>query len=144
MDQAVRGVTLSIAIASSVILAVGCGGEQTAATGEPPEVAAVRLFIKGEEVTIHVPLNRGQMERLEVRLYAANGSRITGFDDQFRLTFTFTPTSLGTVTAVPDKPLFKDITPSTSPGLLGSLTVLAEHEQTMTSRTFGPFEVLVH
>jgi hypothetical protein len=90
-----------------LVLAVGCGGEETAGTGEPPEVAAVRLFIKDSEVTSHVPLNRGQLERLEVRLYAANGSRIIGFDDQFQLTFTFTPTSLGTVTAVPDKPLSK-------------------------------------
>jgi len=144
MHVAVRSAMLAMAIASSLVLAVGCGGEETAGTGEPPEVAAVRLFIKDSEVTSHVPLNRGQLERLEVRLYAANGSRIIGFDDQFQLTFTFTPTSLGTVTAVPDKPLFKDIAPSATPGLLGSLTVLTGHQPTMTNRTFGPFEVLVH
>ena len=139
-----RGVALSIAIASGVLFAIGCGGEQTAGAGEPPEVAAVRLFIRDQEVTSHVPFNRGQPDRLEVRLYAANGSRISGFDDQFQLSFTFTPASLGTVTAVPDKPLFKDIAPSTTPGLLGSLSVLTGHQPTMTNRTFGPFEVLVH
>lgn len=144
MSVGVRGVSLAIALGASVILAVGCGGEQTAGAGEPPEVAAVRLFIRDLEVTSHVPFNRGQPDRLEVRLYAANGSRITGFDDQFQLTFTFTPASLSTVTAVPDKPLLKDIVPSTTPGLLGSLSVLTGHQPTMTNRTFGPFEVLVH
>lgn len=139
-----RGVVLSIGIASGLLFAISCGGEQTAGAGEPPEVAAVRLFIKDQEVTSHVPLNRGQLERLEVRLYAANGSRITGFDDPYQLSFTLTPTALGTVSAVPDKPLLKDIAPSTTPGLLGSLTVLAAHQPTMTNRTFGPFEVLVH
>lgn len=134
-----------IAVSGAALLAA-CGSEQLVqfTATEPPEPASARLFLGSAEVTQHVPLNAGQTHRLEVRLYAANGVRVTGYDDHFELAIELTPASLATATAVAGAPLFKDLTAAATPGDAGSLRVASFHAHTMTGRTFGPFDVLIH
>jgi hypothetical protein len=131
---------------SGVALLGACGSEQVVqfTATEPPEPASVRLFFGTAEVTQHVPLNASQTHRLEVRLYAANGVRITGYDDHFALTVELSPGSLATPAAVAGSPLLADLTASATPGEAGSLRVALLHAHAMTVRTFGPFDVLVH
>jgi hypothetical protein len=123
-----------------------CGSEQAVQfTGsEPPEPASARLIWRGVDVTAHVALNAGEMEQMELRLFAANGTRITGYDDHFTVTLTFTPASLAEVSSVDGMPLLKTMVTSTQQGLGGDLMVTWRHEHTDKSGTLGPFEVLVH
>jgi len=141
-----RTVVSVVAVVSSAVLVAACGSEQTVqfTATEPPEPASARLFLGSADVTAHVPLNAGEMHRLEVHLYAANGVRIAGYDDHFELSVELRPPSLAAVAPVPGSPLLKDLTAGATPGEAGSLRVTASHAHTATSRTFGPFDVLIH
>ena len=141
-----RQLLRALVAALSAALLVACGSEQVVqfTATEPPEPASVRLFFTAGEVTQHVPLNNGQTHRIEVRLFAANGTRITGYDDHFDLTVDFTPTSLAVAVPVAGRPLLKDLTASASPEESGTIHISFYHAHTMTTRTFGPFEALVH
>ena len=127
-------------------LTLGCGSDQAVmfAAAEPPEPASARLFINGGDVTHHVPLNSGFSQEVEVRLHAANGVRIAGYDDHFVLSIEVIPASLATASDVAGRPLVKLLTPTAPPDEPGSLRVTVHHAHTMTTRTFGPFDVLVH
>jgi hypothetical protein len=144
-DVTRRAVRACAAIGLACAIA-GCGSDQQilVASAEPPEPASVRLFINNFDFTTHIPPTSGADTELEIRLYAVNGARIAGYDDHFEVTLEFLPATLASTTPVANRPLVKMVRPTAPAGELGSLRVSVGHLHTMTSRTFGPFEVLIH
>ena len=133
-------------VAALTLMLVACGSDQAVefTTAEPPEPASVRLFMEAGDVTAHVPLDKGRTHELEVRLYAANGRRLTGYDDHFEITIEVQPASLASVADVVDRPLVKTLVSSAPAGEAGSIRILVRHPHTGASRVFGPFDVLIH
>jgi hypothetical protein len=118
------------------------GGESPA---DPQDVASVRLFDgAGTELTFHMPLNTGETIRVEVRMYAANGHQIVSVTGGEELDWTFSPSTLASSTPVDSEPLKRDVTPSDPPGTLGTLEVALHFPGDQSTKTFGPFDVLVH
>ncbi len=136
----------AIAVCATACLALGCGSDQdvTFTSAEPPEPASVRLYLNGGDVTHHIPLNSGFPQEIEIRLHAANGVRIAGYDDHFVVALELSPASLATATDVAERALVKLLTPTAPPDEPGSMRVVVQHVHTAMTRTFGPFEVLVH
>src|SRR5688500_18868975 len=135
-----------LAMVVSATLSAACGSEQAVTfTGlEPPDPASVRLFVNGADYTDHLALNTGFTQEVEVRLYAANGVRIRGYDDHFTLAVQFTPLTLVNAAAVAGRPLFLAMTSTAAPDSPGSVSVTVSHPHAMSVRTFGPFEVVIH
>jgi hypothetical protein len=132
-----------------VALLAACGGPTGGGNpdgpGEPGDIASVRLFDGvGTELTFHMPLNTGETTRVEVRMYAANGRQIVSVTGGEELTFTFSPSTLASSTPVDGEPLIRDVTPTDPPGTLGTLEVALHFLADASTKTFGPFDVLVH
>src|SRR2546422_11507887 len=93
----------------AVTFSGGCGGPlptNSAATGTPAAIAQVRLFDeeRGTDLTVHTGLPVDQSVRLEVRLYAPDGHRLTDIVGGVVLTLGFTPESLASPLPVPARP----------------------------------------
>jgi hypothetical protein len=136
-----------VALITVTILA-GCGGPLptgNAATGTPAAIAQVRLFDeeRGTDLTVHTGLPDDQSVRLEVRLYAPDGHRLTDIVGGVAMTLQFAPESLATAVPVPGRPLQTVITPTAPVGTSGSQTVTLSFPGTGTSKAFGPFHVQV-
>ena len=107
-----------------------------------PPVAILRLFDStGTDISMHIALVAGKMDRVEVRLFAADGTtRITG---GVKLAFTFSPTSLAQ--AAPLDTLIWTLTPTAPPDSSGSLSITVTQPTNSTPiQKFGPFQALVH
>ncbi|MGH7548098.1 MAG: hypothetical protein ACREMM_07980 [Gemmatimonadales bacterium] len=125
--------------------AQGGGGPGEPGPGDPRDVASVRLFdAPGTELTQHMPLVAGETTRVEVRLYAAKGRQITSVTGGLELGFAFSPSSLASSTPVDGQPLIRDVTSSAAPGTPGTLAVALYFPADASTKTFGPFDVLVH
>jgi hypothetical protein len=108
-------------------------------------VAQMRLFDSHNvELTQHVPLTSDQTTRLEVRLYAADGSRLTSVAGGAEISFRFDPPSLAAAAAVPAMPFWKDVTPTAPSGTDGWLFVSVLFLADSVTKTYGPIQVLVH
>jgi len=105
----------------------------------------VRLFDeeRGTELTVHTGLPDDQSIRLQVRLYAPDGHRLTDIVGGVELTLQFSPGSLANAIRVPGRPLEAIITPTAPTGTSGSQTVRLDFPGTGTSKSFGPFHVEV-
>jgi hypothetical protein len=134
--------------ALGVALLAACGAPHPTGGGSPAgpqDVALVRLFDgAGTELTFHMPLNTGEITRVEVRMYAANGRQIMSVTGGEELAFTFSPPTLASSTPVDGEPLVRDVTPTAPPGTLGTLEVALHFPDDLSTKTFGPFDVLVH
>jgi hypothetical protein len=137
-----RAMAFAMTLAMLVTAGVGCSDDSTGA--DDADVASIRLFVNQADVSDHIALNAGYAQRIEVRLYAADGRRITGLDDRFEVVFAFNPTSLAGSAAVGGRPLEKDVTPFAPPEEAGNLSVTVSRPEHGTSQTFGPFGVLIH
>jgi hypothetical protein len=139
----IRRLLIGFAILS---VSLACGSEQAVQfTGaEPPDPASARLFWNGVDVTQHVALNAGETAPIEVRLFAANGQRIAGYDDHFEVALLSTPASLVHLVPASAQPLTTNVTAVAQHGLGGDLSVTWRHAHSGASGTFGPFDVLVH
>jgi len=105
----------------------------------------VRLFNSGlGELTFHIPLFPGDTLRVEVRLYAADGSQITSVSGGEEVDFTFSPPTLASSTPVTGESLVRDVTSSAPPASSGTLEVALHFPVDQSTKTFGPFDVLVH
>ena len=137
---------LAVLTWAALALQGACGSRQdpTFASAEPPEPASARLFMNGVDVTSHVGLNSGAPQEIEVRLHAANGAHISGYDDHFDVTIEVEPAQLATASAVEVRPLFKLLTPTGPEHEPGALRVVVRHSHTLVVRTFGPFDFLIH
>jgi len=131
-----------------VALLAACGGSPPTGGGspaDPQDVASVRLFNSGlGELTFHIPLFPGDTLPVEVRMYAANGSQIMSLTGGEELAFTFSPPTLASSTSVNGESLVRDITTSAPSGTPGTLEVALHFPADQSTKTFGPFDVLVH
>jgi len=131
-----------------VALLTGCGAPHPTSGGSPANpqnVASVRLFNSGlGDLTFHVPLFPGDTLRVEVRMYAANGSQIMSVTGGEELDFTFSPPTLASSMPVNGESLVRDITSSAPAGTPGTLEVALHFPGDLSTKTFGPFDVLVH
>lgn len=131
-----------------VTLLVACGAQHPTGGGspaDPRDVASVRLFNSGlGDLTFHMPLFAGDTLRVEVRMYAANGSQIMSVTGGAELDFTFSPPTLASSTPVSGESLVRDVTTSAPSGTPGTLEVALHFPADLSTKTFGPFDVLVH
>jgi len=129
------------------VMVCACGGAlpTNAGTGSPAAIAQVRLFDqeRGTDLTVHTGLPDDQSVRLEVRLYAPDGHRLTDIVGGAELDLQFEPASLATSVPVPGHPLQRIVTPTAPAGTAGSQTVLLRFPATTGVKSFGPFHVLV-
>jgi len=129
-------------------LMAACGGSHPTGGGspaDPQEVASVRLFNTGlGELTFHIPLFPGDTLPVEVRMYAANGSQIMSVMGGEELAFTFSPPTLASSAPVNGASLIRDVTSSAPSGTPGTLEVALHFPADQSTKTFGPFDVLVH
>src|SRR5258708_30716970 len=141
-----RGLTVVALVIVTIV--GGCGGPLptgNAATGTPAAIAQVRLFDeeRGTALTVHTGLPDDQSVRLEVRLYAPDGHRLTDIVGGVEMTLQFAPESLATAVPVPGRPLQVIVTPTAPAGTSGTQTVSLFFPTTGTSKSFGPFHVQV-
>lgn len=132
----------------AIAVCAACGGPlptNGAATGAPAAIAQVRLFDEtaGRDLTAHTGLPDDQSVRVGVRLYAADGHRLTDIVGGVELALQFTPESLGTAIPVPGRPLQRLLTATSPAGTTGSQTVVLSFPGTGIARSFGPFHVEV-
>jgi len=130
-----------------LVAASGCGGAlpvDGAAAGTPSAVAQVRLFDPfGREITVHTALPDDQSLLVEARLYAADGHRLTAIVGGVTFTLQFVPESLAMSAPVPREPLRRLVTPTAAAGTSGCQLVMLHFAEDGTSKSFGPFHVLV-
>jgi hypothetical protein len=130
-----------------ITAAASCGGDlplDSAGAGTPSAVAQVRLFDPfGREITAHTALFDDQSLLLEARLYAPDGHRLTEIVGGVEFTLQFVPESLATSAPVPREPLRRLVTPTAAAGTSGSQVVLLHFPQDGSTKSFGPFHVLV-
>ena len=131
-----------------LVLLAACGAPNPTGGGspaDPQDVASVRLFNSGlGDLTFHIPLFPGDTLRVEVRMYAANGSQIMSVAGGAELAFTFSPSTLASSTPVNGESLVRDVTSSAPAGTPGTLEVALHFPADASTKTFGPFDVLVH
>jgi hypothetical protein len=132
----------------AVIICGACGGPLPTSgggAGAPAAIAQVRLFDeeRGTELTVHTGLPDDQSIRLQVRLYAPDGHRLTDIVGGVALTVQYSPESLASAIPVPGRPLEAIITPTAPVGTSGSQTVRLDFPGTGTSKSFGPFHVAI-
>jgi len=134
--------------ALGVVLLAGCGAAHPTGGGspaDPRDVASVRLFNSGlGELTFHIPLFPGDTLRVEVRMYAADGSQIMSVTGGEEVAFTFSPPTVASSTPVTGESLTRDVTSSAPPATSGTLEVALHFPADQSTKTFGPFDVLVH
>jgi len=134
--------------ALGVALLAACGAPHPTGGGspaDPRDVASVRLFNSGlGDLTFHIPLFPGDTLRVDVRMYAANGSQIMSVTGGEELDFTFSPSTLASSTAIAGEPLVRDVTSTAPPATSGTLEVALHFPADLSTKTFGPFDVLVH
>jgi len=130
----------------AIAVATGCGGPLPttgAATGTPAAVAQVRLYSSsGADLSVHTGLPDDQSLRLETRLYASDGHRLTEIVGGVTMELRFDPESLATAAPVPGRPLERLVTALAPAGTAGTQIVDLFFPDA-PSKTFGPFHVEV-
>ena len=96
-----------------------------------------------DDWTGHIPLTQGYTVRLQVRLYTASGREVEP-THPLALSFTFSPSTLADASVADSALLLFDLTPSDPPGADGGMTIKLTEDSTATTKSFGPFYVLVH
>lgn len=112
------------------------------------DAASARVYTvqtqQAQDWTGHIPLTEGHTVRLQVRLYTASGREIVPPANPIRLSFSFSPASLASA-AVADAALRTfDLTPTDPPDSDGGMTITLTEDATGTTKSFGPFNILVH
>ena len=97
-----------------------------------------------QDWTGHIALTVGYTVRLMVRTYTASGREITPPEHPITMSFSVAPDTLATASVADSALLLFDITPTAPPDADGSLTVTLNEPSTATSKSFGPFFILVH
>jgi len=94
--------------------------------------------------SFHIPLTTGHTVRLRVRLYTAGDREITPLPHPLEMRFSFAPATLASAIVADSALLWFDLTPADSAGTDGGLTITLTEPSTATTKSFGPFDVLVH
>ena len=135
---------LHLATALTVFAAVACSKDNP--TGhEHADVFRVALVLGIDEIaaTGHLPITHGEQNRVQLHLYDEHGGLITDVD-HFQISLAFTPETVASATPVTGTTTFFDITSSQSPDTEGSLMITIYHPHTETTKTFGPYAILIH
>src|SRR5437016_2724 len=106
--------------------------------------ASAQMRARAATQTSHAPLVSGVTDRIAVRLYAPDGSQVASIAGDVEANFTFTPTSLASSVPVTGQPLARDVTPTARTGEGGQLYVSLLFLSDSTTRSFGPFDALIH
>ena len=131
-----------------IILAAALAGCSTElllpGPGQPGDVRSVRLFDgAGVDQTQHLFIFRNDTLHLEIRMYAANGRRITDVPGGVELTLEFVPAGLATSTATL-APLIRSVTTTAAANDTGTMNVSLRFPVDGSVKTFGPFECATH
>jgi hypothetical protein len=133
--------------ALALVALPACQPEPTGPVSVPlAQAASIRIFTvqTNSDWSSHIPLTVGYAVRLKVRLYTASDREIATQPHPLEMSFTFAPASLATATMADSALLMFDIAPVDTAGTNGRLTITLKEPATATTRSFGPFDVLVH
>ena len=110
------------------------------------DAASIRLFVvpTNADWTSHLPLTTGYTTRLKLRLFTAGGREITPLPNPIQMSFNLAPTTIATAMVADSALLLFDITPADSVGEFGDLRIILGEPITGTTKSFGPFQVLIH
>jgi hypothetical protein len=128
---------------------MACGGpipsgDKNTAPARPADVARVRLFDSvGTELTLHTGLVDDESLLVEVRLYKADGTRVTDVSGGVTFALEFTPDSLATSSPITGQMLERRVRPTAASGTVGSQTVALHFPGDNSNKSFGPFHVQV-
>jgi hypothetical protein len=134
-------------VALVALLALGCQSPPSGPVSVPlADAASIHLFTvpTDQDWTFHIPLTIGHSVRLQVRLYTVAGREITPLVHPLDMSFSFSPATLATATVADSSLLLFDLTPSDTAGADGGLSITLTEPATATTKSFGPFDVLVH
>ncbi|HXO86118.1 MAG TPA: hypothetical protein VN803_11410 [Gemmatimonadales bacterium] len=97
-----------------------------------------------QDWTGHIPLTEGHTVRLKIRVYTPGGREIVPLENPVGMSFSFSPATLATAVVADSALLLFDIAPADPPDADGGLTITLTEASTATTKSFGPFYVLVH
>ena len=125
-------------------LAAGCSNDDPVGH-EHDDVFRVAVAIGPDEIAAagHLPISAGQQNRVSFNLYNDHGGRIQ-IVDHFQLSVSFTPTTLASAAPVAGTTTSFDITSSAASDTEGTMHVTIYHPHTEVTKTFGPYDVLIH
>lgn len=129
----------------SLMVAAGCYSAVTdPGAGLPADIASIRLVNQsGVDRTRHLPLFPDLPETLTVRPYRADGTAITEIAGGVSCAFLFSPSDLASVDAEPDS-LTKVVRATVRAGAGGAFYVTLRFAHDTATKTFGPFDVVIH
>jgi hypothetical protein len=110
------------------------------------DAASARVYTvqTNQDWTAHIPLTEGYTVRLQVRLYTASGREIVPPANPVGLSFSFAPATLASATLADSALRTFDLTPTDPPESDGGMTIRVTEAATATTKSFGPFYILVH
>ena len=138
---------VAIGILSAAVLA--CQPAPSGPVSVPlADAASARVYTvqttTAQDWTGHIPLTEGSTVRLQVRLYTASGREIVPPANPVGLSFSFAPGTLASATVADSALRTFDLTPTDPPESDGGMTIRLTEAETGTTKSFGPFYILVH
>jgi hypothetical protein len=127
-------------LASALLLAAGCGGDETA-PAEDHTPASYNLIVDNVPQTAPYVLPAGQTSRVQIKFFNAAGEDLDNVEASHFAGLTFSPITLATATRRAEHHFQFDVT-APSPGS-GTLQVGYGHEDTADEKTFDPVAVTV-
>jgi len=97
-----------------------------------------------QDWTGHIPLTEGYTVRRKIRVYTPGGREIVPLENPVGISFSFSPATLATAAVADSALLLFDLAPADPPDADGSLTITLTEPSTTTTKSFGPFFILVH
>jgi hypothetical protein len=97
-----------------------------------------------QDWTGHIALTEGHTVRLMIRIFTASGREITPPENPVVMSFSLSPTTLATANVADSALLLFDLTPTAPANADGGLFIALTEPSTSTTKSFGPFFILVH
>jgi hypothetical protein len=97
-----------------------------------------------QDWTGHIPLTEGHAVRLRIRVYSAGGREIVPLEHPVGMSFSFSPATLATASVADSALLLFDLAPADPPDSDGGMIITLTEPSTATTKSFGPFNILVH
>jgi hypothetical protein len=130
-----------LAIASVLLVATSCGGNETAPPAEDHTPVSYTVFINDIQATAPVTFIQGETVRVRLKFLNAASEDLDAVESSHFAGLTFVSASLATVTRVTDHHYQFDVTG----GAAGSGTVQVGfgHDELANQTTFSPVDVFV-
>ena len=138
-----RPLTYAMALILALV-ASSCSGDKPTGHGHD-DVFRVGLALGPDEIAPggHLPLTSGEVTRVVLNLYNEHGARIKLLD-HYQISLAFTPATVASATPVAGTTTFFDVSSSAAPETPGTLMVTVYHPHTETTKSFGPYDILIH